>query len=145
MNLQDPNTSAFAVTTLLLCAHLLLVWAYSGVARVRSKKIINPEDAVVAKGAELDTANPEFVARVLRAHTNAMATIVPFLFLALLFVLLGGPFAIARIVFPFFAVTRVLHAWAYIGEKQPWRTIVFALGLLAPLALIACNVWLLTR
>jgi glutathione S-transferase len=126
---QFPAFPVYAVTATVLCLNLLGLWGYSGGVRGGTKTTWNPEDATtVAKGAEVVTAEPAAVARVLRAHTNAMVNIVPFLFLALLYVLLGASARMAWILFGGFTVMRLGHTFAYLGGKQPFRTLFFVLG-----------------
>jgi uncharacterized MAPEG superfamily protein len=83
------------------------------------------------------------VARVLRAHRNAEAMSYPFLLLGLLYALAGGVITFAAPVFAVFVVARIAHAWVYLAAKQPWRTICFAISLLATLALLSADWWIL--
>jgi uncharacterized MAPEG superfamily protein len=126
---------AYAITALALSLNLIVLWAMSGVVRTRSKTALNPEDAAQFKVAQSD-ADPPAVARVLRAHANAEASIYPFLILGLVFVLAGGGYKTGAIIFAVFVVARVLYSVFYIAARQPWRTISFALGGVATLALM---------
>jgi uncharacterized MAPEG superfamily protein len=85
------------------------------------------------------------VARVLRVHANAQATIHPFLVLGLVFVLAGGSGTVAKVLFGIFTVARLLHSCVYLKGKQPWRTIFFIVSGLALIALAVAIVWLLTQ
>ncbi|HEY6462319.1 MAG TPA: MAPEG family protein, partial [Polyangiaceae bacterium] len=76
------------------------------------------------------------VARVLRAHRNAMANVVPFAILGLVYVLAGGSGTVALWVFGIFTVARLGHTVAYLGEKQPWRSLFFGLGGATTLVLV---------
>jgi uncharacterized MAPEG superfamily protein len=129
----QPAFVAYVVTLIVLCLNMLLLWAYSGAVRGKVKATTNQEDA---NGNKLVDVEPPEVARVLRAHTNATASIVPFLLLGLTFVLAGGSLVAAEVVFGVFTVARLAHSFAYLGGKQPWRSIFFGLGGLATLALI---------
>jgi glutathione S-transferase len=124
-----PAFNIYALCTVVLCFNMLGLWGYSGGARTKAKRTPNPEDvSTVSKGAELrDTPSPE-EARVLRAHMNALVNILPFLPLGLLYVIYGATPLMAWIFFGSFTVVRLGHTLAYLGEKQPWRTICFALG-----------------
>ena len=141
------NNSAFpiyAITSLVLCINLLFLWAYSGAKRGNTKTSPNEED--VAKfGGSLSEIDPPPVARILRAHRNAQASIYPFLLLGLVFVLAGGTRGTAAILFGTFAVARLLHSFVYLRGKQPWRTFFFVVGGLATIALMIAIVWLLIR
>jgi prostaglandin-E synthase 1 len=137
--LGNPAFVAYAITCLVLSVNLLFLWAFSGVARGRTKTAINPEDAQ-RFGAPLVEVDPPEVARVLRAHANAQASIYPFLFLGLIFVLSGGSAGVATAVFATFTAARLLHSVAYLAGKQPWRTLFFIVGGLATLALLVAVV-----
>ena len=113
---------------------MLLLWAYSGAVRGRAKATPNIEDA---RGSnKLVELEPPEIARVLRVHANAAANVVPFAILGLVYVLAGAQATTASIVFGVFAIARIAHAFAYLGGKQPWRTISFAVGALSTLVLM---------
>ncbi len=133
--LSDPTFVAYALTAVVLCANLLFLWGYSGVVRGKTKTAINAEDAA-RFGAPLRDTDPPEVARVLRAHANAQASIYPFLFLGLVFVLAGGSAGTAKILFGIFTGARILHSVVYLTAKQPWRTILFIVGGLATVGLM---------
>src|SRR5580700_3620539 len=135
-----PGMVAYAVTLLVLSANLIFLWAASGAARNASKVAINPEDAALFK-VPLEPQDPQAVARVLRAHANAQATIYPFLFLGLTYVLVGGSARVASIIFAVFAVARIAHSIIYLAGKQPWRTIAFVVSGLALIALAVALIW----
>lgn len=131
---SNPAFQAYAVMAVVLSLNMLVLWAYSGAVRGKTKTTPNPEDARGAtKVAEIE---PPEVARVLRAHRNASANIVPFFVLGLVYVLAGAPGTAAEVVFGGFTVARLAHSWAYLGGKQPWRSIFFGLGGVATVALI---------
>jgi uncharacterized MAPEG superfamily protein len=136
----EPGMVAYAVTLLVLSANLIFLWAASGAARNASKAAINPEDAALFK-APLMAQDPPGVARVLRAHANAQATIYPFLFLGLTYVLVGGSARVAWVIFAIFALARIAHSIFYLAAKQPWRTIAFAISGLALIALAIALIW----
>jgi prostaglandin-E synthase 1 len=129
----QPAFVAYAVSIIVLSLNLLLLWAYSGLVRGRVKTTPNAEDA---KGAKLIEVESPEVARVLRAHANAMANIVPFAILGLVFVLAGGSVLAAEVIFGVFTLARIAHSFAYLGGKQPWRSMFFGIGALTTLVLI---------
>jgi prostaglandin-E synthase 1 len=133
--LSNPTFVAYAITCVALCINLLFLWGYSGAVRAKTKIAINPEDSA-RFGAPLKELDPPEVARVLRAHSNASANIYPFLFLGFVFVLAGGTVRVGGLIFAVFTLTRWAHTVVYLAGKQPWRTICFALGALASLALM---------
>ena len=89
--------------------------------------------------------DPPAVARVLRAHANAQASIYPFLFLGLTFVLAGGGVTVAAVLFGLFTMARLLHTIAYLRALQPWRTIFFMIGATCLFVLLMGIVWLLVH
>jgi uncharacterized MAPEG superfamily protein len=128
---------AYAVALMVLSLNLLLLWAYSGAVRGKTKTTPNTEDArTIASGSAVVESDPPEVARVLRAHKNAMASIVPFAILGLVFVLAGGSGAAAAAIFGVFTAARVAHSFTYLGAKQPWRSVSFTIGGLATLTLM---------
>ena len=127
---------AYVGTCLVLCVGLLALWVSSGVVRARSGVAINPEDGA-RYGAPVRELDPPAVARILRVHRNAEAAIYPFLFLGLLYVLVGGRASIAIPIFAIFVGARIAHSIVYLKALQPWRTISFAVSVLALIALIA--------
>jgi uncharacterized MAPEG superfamily protein len=134
---HDPAFVAYAVCMLVLSANLIFLWVYSGAVRGGTKTTPNPEDArTIARGVTVAEIDPPAVARVLRAHKNAMANIFPFAALGLVFVLAGGSALAAEVIFGVFAFARLAHSFAYLAGKQPWRSIFFGLGGLATLALM---------
>ena len=66
-----------------------------------------------------------------------------FLLLGLAFVLAGGPYAAAVVLFSIFTIARIGHSIAYLGGRQPWRTIFFAISGLALIALMIALIWVL--
>ena len=139
-----PAFIAYAVTCVVLAIDLLILWGYSGAVRARVGVAINPEDAARFRVPLLSTDPPE-VARVLRAHSNAQAAIVPFMLLGLAFVLMGGPAWIAAILFALFTAARIVHSVSYLLGKQPWRTSAFIFGGLTTVALMGVLVWRIAR
>jgi prostaglandin-E synthase 1 len=129
----NPAFVAYAACLLVLSLNMLVLWAYSGSVRGKTKTTPNKEDA---GGSKLVESEPPEVARVLRAHTNAMANIVPFAILGLVYVLAGGSATVAEIVFGVFTVARLGHSFAYVNGKQPWRSLFFGLGGLTTLVLM---------
>jgi prostaglandin-E synthase 1 len=139
---HNPTFSVFAIATFVLCANLLFLWAYSGAVRGKTKTAVNKEDAEKS-GASLADHNPPEVARVLRAHANAEASIYPFLFLGLIFVFLGGSDGTAKVIFGTFTLARLAHSAVYLAAKQPWRSLTFGVGGLATLVLLGQDIWML--
>ena len=137
----QPAFVAYAVSLVVLSLNMLFLWGYSGAVRGKTKTTPNREDAgTIAKGAQLVESDPPEVARVLRAHRNAMANIVPFAILGLVYVLAGASGTAAWAIFGVFTLARLAHSLAYLGGKQAWRTLSFALGGATTLVLMGCIV-----
>ena len=133
---HNPAFGVYAVSAALLCLNLMGLWLYSGLARNRTRTLINAEDGALLGGRSLVDHDPPEVARVLRAHANAMANVLPFLILGFLYVLLGGSRTGALAYFGVFTVARYVHSVAYVAALQPWRTVSYVVGLLASIGLI---------
>ena len=142
--LNNPTFLVYAVTCLVLCVNLLVLWGYSGATRSNTKTSMNEED-VARFGGSLTEIDPPPVARILRAHRNAQASIYSFLLLGMVFVLAGGTAGMATILFGTFTIARLLHSFAYLKAKQPWRTVLFIVGGLATIALMLDIIWLMIR
>jgi microsomal prostaglandin-E synthase 1 len=134
MNPSPNLVVAFAWASVLLALNLLFVWMWSGVVRARTGRTVNPEDGA-RWGKPVDEHDPPAVARVMRAYSNALASIVPFALLAVSFVALNGNVLFAEAVFAVFVVCRWLHTLAYLRSWQPARSILYALAFFATLAL----------
>jgi uncharacterized MAPEG superfamily protein len=96
---------------------------------------INPEDGARYSAPVLEL-DPPVVARILRVHRNAEVAIYPLLILGLVYVLVGGHASIAVPIFAIFTGARIVHSIVYLRAPQPWRTISFAISLLALIALM---------
>ena len=131
----NPAFDAYALTTLVLSLNLLSLWVFSGARRAHGGVAINAEDAA-RYSVPLSPMDPPEVARWLRAHRNAEATIYPFLVVGLVYVLAGGGVSLAAAIFSIFVASRIAHSIVYVRGLQPWRTVAFALSLMAILVLI---------
>jgi len=128
-----PAFAIYALACVILALNLFVLGGMTGAGRGKSKVFVNPEDTKDGKGAP---AEHERVARLLRAHRNALENFVPFAIIGLLYVLVGASARGAYILFGVYTVARVLHSIMYLGGKQPWRTIMFAVGALATLGMM---------
>jgi microsomal prostaglandin-E synthase 1 len=137
-----PALWVYALASIVLCLNLLALWVSSGAQRARGGVAINAEDGA-RFGASVSDIDPPKVARVLRAHRNAEATIYPFLLLGLVYVLADGGEALAIPIFVVFVAARAAHSIAYLQALQPWRTIAFAVSLVAILTLILATLYVL--
>jgi prostaglandin-E synthase 1 len=135
----NPVFLAYAITCVVLCLNLLTLWVSSGAIRAKGGVAINLEDGA-RYGVPVSEIDPPTVARLLRVHRNAEATIYPFLLLGLLYVFTGGKAAIAIPIFAVFVVARLVHSIVYLKAMQPWRSIAFAVSLLAIVGLMSAIV-----
>lgn len=138
----NPAFLAYALATIVLVLNLLTLWILSGLRRARGGTAINPEDGA-HYSVSLSDRDPPAVARYLRAHRNAEATIYPFLLLGVVYVLAGGGATLAIPIFSVFVIARIAHSIFYLRALQPWRTNAFATSLLAILALILSTLYVL--
>lgn len=130
----DPAFAVYALAASFVCVHMVVLDAYSGAVRAKTKTTPNKEDG--RAGTDVVPEDPDAVARVMRAHRNMMANAVPFLVLGLVMVLLGSTKTVAMAYFGTFVVARVGHSIAYLGGKQPFRSIFFGVGQLALIGII---------
>ncbi len=82
---------------------------------------VNPRAQVV------EVEHPD-VARVKRAHSNAVEAALPFLVIGLIYTQTMPNLTFARVLFAVFVVVRLLHSLFYVNAKQPFRTASFAVG-----------------
>jgi uncharacterized MAPEG superfamily protein len=76
----------------------------------------------------LESPLPQGYARVMAAHRNAMANIIPFILIMLILVLLGGDKEWVALLCGAYTAMRLVHAVTHIRHLQPWRTIFWILG-----------------
>lgn len=139
LNCANPVFLAYAITCVVLCLNLLMLWVSSGAIRAKGGVAINPEDGA-RYGVQVSEIDPPQVARLLRAHRNAEAANYPFLLLGLIYAFAGGRSAIAIPIFAIFVVARIVHSIVYLKAMQPWRSIAFAVSLLAIVVLMGAVV-----
>jgi uncharacterized MAPEG superfamily protein len=131
----NPAFLGYVYMCIVLSLNLLALWVSSGAVRAYSGVAINPEDGA-RYSAPVRELDPPAVARILRVHRNAEAAIYPFLALGLIYVLEGGRASIAVPIFAIFTGARIVHSIVYLRALQPWRTLSFAVSLLALIALM---------
>jgi glutathione S-transferase len=131
---ETPVFKLYALAAAIVAVQMLLLALWTGTVRALRKKWVNPEDAVLNKGdqVELDHAD---VQRVKRAHQNLIENAVPFFAVGLLYALTGPSVLLAEILFFTFVGARLLHTAFYLAGKQPFRTMMFAIGVLTILAM----------
>jgi uncharacterized MAPEG superfamily protein len=129
-----PAFVAYTLACVVLVANLLVLAGLTGGGRVKVKVFVNRED--VTKDGKLGPADAEPIARMHRAHHNALENFVPFAVIGLLYVLMGATARGAYILFGTYTVARILHSIVYLAGKQPWRTVLYGVGVLATVGMM---------
>lgn len=127
---DNPALKLYALVAAISSLHLILLALWTGTVRVRAKQWVNPEDAALNKGEQKDQDHPD-VQRVKRAHQNALENAIPFFALGLLYALSGASKTGAQAYFFTFLGARLLHTVFYLWGRQPFRTLMFAVGVFA--------------
>jgi uncharacterized MAPEG superfamily protein len=127
--MTDPALKTFALAGTVVALQLVLLALWTGTVRAMRKVWVNPEDAKLNKGEQADADHPD-VLRVKRAHQNALENAIPFFAIGLLYALTNPSVGTAQAYFFTFMGARLLHSVFYLWGKQPFRTMMFALGVL---------------
>jgi len=125
--LSSPAFRVFAAVSAVLVLKLVGLAYLTGTIRGLKKKYTNPEDVKILKGESV-ALDEETVARVKRAHQNALENEPLFILLGLLWVLLGAETEPIQIYAYTFLGSRVLHSICYIFKLQPWRTLMYTVA-----------------
>ena len=124
--LHNPAYKAFALSVVALVLNVLFLALNTGRLRGKYKTFINPEDPGFKDGGD----HPE-VDRCNRAHRNALENFLPYLAIATVYVMLAGATPLgAKVYCGVFAASRWIRSFVYLGGKQPWRTLMFLIGVL---------------
>ena len=139
---SNPVFTVFAVCAAVLCIRMIVVGHYTGVTRMRRGVYLNPEDAQAFANKE-ESASVEHpdVDRGLRAHRNDLESTLPFLAIGLVYVLMGPPVLLAKILMITFTVLRCVFSFFYIEGLQPWRSATFLLAELCLLIMLVQILW----
>ena len=132
--LSRPAFVAYALSCVVLAANLFVLASLTGAGRGKVKVFVNPEDA--GKEGKVQTSDEASIARLMRAHRNALENFVPFAVIGILYVLMGASTTWAYILFGTYTGARVLHSIMYLGGKQPWRTVMYGIGGVATLGMM---------
>jgi len=139
---SNPVFTVFAVCAAVLCIRMIVVGHYTGVTRMRRGVYLNPEDAqAFAKKEESASVEHPDVDRGLRAHRNDLESTLPFLAIGLVYVLMGPPVLLAKILMITFTVLRCVFSFFYIKGLQPWRSATFLLAELCLLIMLVQILW----
>jgi glutathione S-transferase len=134
--LQQPAVVLYAIASAVLVVSLYGLGFYTAKIRNDGRKIINAEDVKVNRGAVHVEVEPDAVARIKRAHSNAIENAVPFFVIGFLYTQTQPSAGMAMGLFGAFVLVRLLHAFFYLTATQPFRTMSFAVGGLINLAMV---------
>jgi uncharacterized MAPEG superfamily protein len=126
----NPAASLYFIAATVLALHMIALALWTGTVRVRAKQYVNPEDAKLNKADQVEGDHPD-VARVKRAHGNAIENALPFFVVGAAYAATGPSKSAALVYFGTFVGVRVLHSVFYLWGRQPFRTLSFAIGVLA--------------
>lgn len=130
LNLNLMSIEAFkyyALCSSILALNLLVLSGMVGGARAKTKSFTNPEDAKDKSAPLAETEHPH-VARINRAHRNALENIPMFWAIGFIYVLTGASSLGAKAYFITFTAARIIHSIAHIKALQPWRSIAYGIG-----------------
>lgn len=130
----SPALQLYALFSTVLAVQLLALALWTGTVRVMKKQWVNPEDAKLSKGENVQVDHPD-VARVKRAHQNAIENAIPFFAVGFLYAGVAPSKNAALIYFGTFTAARLLHSVFYLWGRQPFRTMMFGVGVLATLGM----------
>ena len=119
----------YSLCAVILFLKMFALSAYQGFYRLSRRVFVNPEDANVFNKSAAEEELPQ-VRRAAKAWLNDLENIPIFLGLGTAYVLSGASPKAATWLFPIFTIARILHTLTYLLGLQPWRTIVFVIGML---------------
>jgi glutathione S-transferase len=134
LSLDNPAFRTYVIAASFVGLHLLALALWTGTVRAMRKVFLFPEDARVNRGQQAATEHID-VLRVQRAHANLLENAVPFFIVGLAYVATGASACGAQALLYGFVAARVAHTIAYLAGRQPYRTLTFATGVLAIVAM----------
>ncbi len=135
---MDPVLKAYAISLVALYAKTFLNSAWQARHRIGNKAFVYPEDAkLFGAGAAPVAQDVDGAVRGANAWRNDTENIPLFLFLGLVYYLVGGSPTAAPWYFYTFVVARVFHTIFLLAGMQPWRFIFFMLGQLCMIGMAA--------
>lgn len=117
----------YVLTAIALFVKMFAVSLYQGYWRISRMVFRNREDAVFLGRDPADEELPQ-VRRAQQVWLNDLENIPIFLALAIAYVVLQADSILVPWLFGTFVVARTLHTLAYLGGVQPWRTVLYGLG-----------------
>lgn len=129
--------TVYALCVVVLFLKMFALSCYQGYFRLRYTAFTNPEDAAVFNRIAQQAEHPE-VTRAARAWANDLENIPAFFALGGLAITLDTPAALTVGLSLLFTLARGLHTLAYLKGVQPWRTVLYGVGVLCLLGLCVC-------
>ena len=122
MGTENSAFGIYAIATSIIALHLFVLAYYTGRVRNQQKQWINAEDAGFFKREAFESEHPS-VARVKRAHANAIESAVPFFAVAAVYASTAPSKNAALAYFGVFVAARIVHSIAYIwASSRPGRS-----------------------
>ncbi|XP_044745017.1 microsomal glutathione S-transferase 1-like [Coccinella septempunctata] len=127
LNRADKLFKLYMLCSSILIFKIMALIVFTILTRMRHKVFISEEDAKFFKG-EVKLNND--VERIRRAVQNDLENILPFLFIAYLFLYTNPSSWLAYILFIAFVIVRILHSivYAIFVCPQPTRAILWGIG-----------------
>jgi uncharacterized MAPEG superfamily protein len=127
----------YALTTIVLALKMSANSMVQALTRLPNKAFVNPEDArLFGAGAAPLADELSMVKRAAAAWRNDLENIPIFLFLALIYAIVGLSTTAFVIYCAVFTLARILHTIFYLRAMQPGRTIMYFIGSMVTLALM---------
>jgi uncharacterized MAPEG superfamily protein len=136
VNPSFTSIKVLAVCCVILFIKMLWVGVVQTLTRAKTGEFTNPIDAKFFAKREPVEKDPVMVERGANAFRNDLENIPMFLFLGLMYSLLGCWELGALIYFSIFTVTRINHSISYLKGLQPWRTVSYSIG--AAVSIVVC-------
>ena len=119
--------AALGIVLFILVAKAQILAAATSAARGKLGLFINEEDSRWLKGKTVDVDDPR-VHRIHRAHRNDLEALLPFAIVSALYVASGGPANAGIAYFAIFLFARLLHTFAYLGQRASLRRLAFTIS-----------------
>lgn len=134
--MSQPAFQMYAFTSAALVLIMYSLGFLTAKRRAERKSVVNAEDVGVNPGAQVVEVEHPDVQRIKRAHVNLLENAVPFFALGFLYCLTDPGVTMARALFLTFLAVRLFHAIFYVGAKQPFRTLSFAVGAIVNIIMV---------
>jgi prostaglandin-E synthase 1 len=142
--MENPAFRTYVLCAAALAFNPLILAGMTGGSRGKFKSPATPEDAKPGGDPYRDDVAPE-VARLIRAHRNALENIPLALIAGLVYVLVGASPTMVLVLMGINMVFRWLHSVFYLKAIQPWRTATFAIAASATGVMLIHSVVLVVR